>query len=400
MHLYLKFIIPALLLSQLASASDTLRTLTPGKNVMLLGKGGEVGMLKDDLSDHDTFDIGEMMFAPANLFQPWEKGRFRIGYTMSAYWLRLDLTDTTDRKLILEINNPYLSQVRFYQVADGEVLDTLVVGSDIPFTGRRHWNLQDTIRIPAGDTVHCLLYIPYNRSLTDFNLFLTDAQVRAKADRTERLILIVFFCLILVYLLMLGLSINLTKFGYYWYYFAYVLLVSGYIYSDIGLGYKDLWPKWPYIQQVSLPIFANAYLIAGAYFVMAHFHTNSPVATSAPAVLGTFVRQFQRCNVHRHGTAFLLAGGHGFLARRPHVPRLADGRLPRTRDKRYLLQLGTIQVRAAALAPIHFGGKRAAHHLPHTTGAHGRAVGGNGHRAAHRLEAFPKHVGRIAADDP
>jgi two-component system, sensor histidine kinase LadS len=274
MSFYQKYILLLLsLLPQAALATDTLRTVLLSSDALLLGHGGEVGILKDDLSDLDTFGIGEMMFAPANLFKPWDKGRFRFGFTQSSHWLRLDLTDTADRKLILELDNPYLSQVHFYQLADGEVLDTVAAGSDLPFAGRRHWNLRDTIRIAAGDTVRCLLNIPYNRSLTDFNLFLADAQARGKSDRTERLLLIVFFCLILVYLLMLGLAINLTRFRYYWYYFAYVLLVSGYIYSDIGLGYKTLWPKWPYVQQVSLPVFANAYLIAGAFFVMAHFHT-------------------------------------------------------------------------------------------------------------------------------
>ena len=262
-----------LLLAQTALANDTLRTVQLSASALVLGKGGEVGIFKDDLSDHDTFDIGEMMLAPATLFKPWQKERFRFGFTQLSYWLRLDLTDTADRKLILELANPYLSEVRFFQVLDGEVLDTVTVGSDHPFDGRRHWNLRDTIRIGAGDTVHCFINIPYNRSLTDFNLFLSDAQARVKTDRTERLILIVFFCLIIVYLLMLGLAINLTRFRYFWFYFGYVLLVSGYIFADIGLGYQTVWPKWPYVQQISLPIFANAYLIAGAMFVMAHFRT-------------------------------------------------------------------------------------------------------------------------------
>ncbi len=261
------------LLAQTTLANDTLRTVQLGTNTLMLGKGGEVGIFKDDLSDLDTFSIEEMMYAPETMFRPWQKGRFRFGFTKLSYWLRLDLTDTTDRKLILELANPYLSEVRFFQVHDGEVLSSVRVGSDIPFGGRKHWNLRDTIRIAAGDTVRCLLNIPYNRSLTDFNLFLSDAQARVKADRTERLILVVFFCLIFVYLLMLGLAINLTRFGYYWFYFGYVLLVSGYIFADIGLGYQVLWQNWPYIQQISLPIFANAYLIAGAMFVMAHFHT-------------------------------------------------------------------------------------------------------------------------------
>ncbi len=263
----------AILLAQMALANDTLRTVQLVGDALVLGRGGEVGILKDDLSDHDTFGIGEMMYAPKTMFKPWTKERFRFGFTQLAYWLRLDLTDTADRKLILELDNPYLSEVRFFQVLHGEVLDSSFLGSDLPFVGRRHWNLRDTIRIAAGDTVHCFIHLPYNRSLTDFNLFLTDAQTRGKADRTERLLLIVFFCLIFVYLLMLGLAINLTHFRYYWFYFAYVLLVSGYIFADIGLGYQALWPSLPYVQQISLPILANAYLIAGALFVMAHFHT-------------------------------------------------------------------------------------------------------------------------------
>lgn len=262
-----------LLLVQLAKASDTLRTFQLSGNAVVLGSGGEVGTLKDDPSDTDTFTIGEMRYAPSSLFKPWTKGRFRFGFSRMAYWLRLDLTDTVDRKLILELDNPFLSKVQFYQVADGEVLDTVTVGSDVPFGARKHWNLRDTIRISAGDTVRCWLHIPYNRTLTEFNLFLAEAQFRAKADRFERLLLIVFFCLIFVYLLMLGIGINLTRLRYYWYYFLYVLLVSGFVFADIGLGFQLVWPQWPYIQQVSLPVLANAYLIAGSMFVMAHFHT-------------------------------------------------------------------------------------------------------------------------------
>jgi signal transduction histidine kinase len=262
-----------LLLAQTASATDTLRTVQLHGDALVLGIGGEVGVLKDDLSDLDTFGISEMMYAPDEFFIPWKKQRFSFGFTKLAHWLRLDLTDTIDRKLILELSNPYLSEVRFYQVLNGELLDSNFVGSDIPFNGRKHWNLRDTIRIAAGDTMQCFINIPYNRSLTDFGIFLSDAQTRVKSDRTERLLLIVFFCLVFVYLLMLGLAINLTRFRYFWYYFAYVLLVSGFIFADIGLGYQILWPRWPYVQQLSLPFFANAYLIAGALFVMAHFHT-------------------------------------------------------------------------------------------------------------------------------
>lgn len=260
-------------MAQIAFASDTLRTVQLPGDFLILGRGGEVGVFKDNFIDRDTFNIGQLMFAPNHMFKPWRKERFGFGFSKLSYWLRLDVTDTIDRKLILELDNPYLSRVKFYQVLEDELLDSTEAGSDVAFDGRKHWNLRDTIRISAGDTISCYINIPYNRSLTDFNLFLSDAQARTKADRTERLLLIVFFCLIIVYLLMLGLAINLTRLKYFWFYFAYVLLVSGYIFADIGLGFQVLWSRWPYLQQIALPILANAYLIAGAMFVMAHFHT-------------------------------------------------------------------------------------------------------------------------------
>ncbi|MCC6723696.1 MAG: hypothetical protein IT258_04250 [Saprospiraceae bacterium] len=267
LHAALLFCLPR------AYGNDTLRTVQPPLDATVLGQHGEVGVYRDLLTDHDTFHIGEMMYAPSSLFETWHDERFNFGFAGQSFWLRLDLTDTADRKLILEMDNPYLSRVNFYQVLAGEVLDTQSVGSDLPFDGRRHWNLRDTVRLSAGDTIQCYINIPYNRSQTEFHIFLSDAQYRAKSDRAERMLLIVFFCLVFVYLLMLGLAINLTRFRYYWFYFAYVLLASGFIFTDIGLGYQTFWPRWPYVQQVSLPILANAYLIAGAQFVMAHFHT-------------------------------------------------------------------------------------------------------------------------------
>ncbi|MBI5915875.1 MAG: hypothetical protein HY842_10890 [Bacteroidetes bacterium] len=83
--------------------------------------------------------------------------------------------------------------------------------------------------------VRCFINVRHDCSLPNFNLYLWDSQVRAKDDRTERLVLIVFFCLVFVYLLLLGIAIYLTRFRYFWFYFLYVLLVGGFIFADIGL---------------------------------------------------------------------------------------------------------------------------------------------------------------------
>mgnify|MGYP001371457651 CR=1 FL=1 len=263
----------ALLPETWAQSNGIFPTVTWNGRYHILGPGGEVGVLRNVHLDFDSLTIEEVKVVPNDWYEPWRKERFRFGFIRHPQWLRLDLTDTIDRKLILELNNPYLSEVRLFQVCEDD--NSKILGSDHPFRGRRHWNLQDTIRLSAGDTVRVFLQIPYNRSQTDFRLLLWDAQERLAATRQEMLFLLVFFCLIFVYLLTLGIAIFLTRFRYYWFYFLYVLLVSGYIFADMGLGYENLWPGSPYLQQVSLPVLANAYLIAGILFVLAHFRTRT-----------------------------------------------------------------------------------------------------------------------------
>ncbi|MEK7253518.1 MAG: 7TM-DISM domain-containing protein, partial [Bacteroidota bacterium] len=253
-------------------ASDTLRTIRLENNCLVLGRGGEVGVWQAPPQANDTLGIGDVMYAPADFFKPWRHERFQFGYAKNPRWLRLDLTDTCDRHLILELDDPHIGEIRFFQVLENESMDTVTVGSRFPFGERKHPDFQFDIEVPANDTVRCYLHIPVSYSQLDFKLFLWDAASRERADKNETRILVVFFSLIFVYLLLLGLAINLTRFRYFWFYFLYVLLVAAYIFADLGLGFQHVWSGLPYVQHVSKPVLANAYLIAGVLFVLAHFN--------------------------------------------------------------------------------------------------------------------------------
>ncbi|MEO1628768.1 MAG: sensor histidine kinase, partial [Bacteroidota bacterium] len=91
--------------------------------------------------------------------------------------------------------------------------------------------------------------------------------------RLEDYLLNSFFLLCLVYLLILGVAIYVTKFHYYWFYFAYAFLGTFVVFSDLGLGFRYFWPDNSYLQQIILLIIVNLYLVTGTFFVRHHFDT-------------------------------------------------------------------------------------------------------------------------------
>lgn len=274
MKLFQKYlsVLVLLLLAVPALAHDTIPVLQPAPDVNLLGLGGEVGVLHDR-SEGGPLSIDDVIYAPTDLFKLWRKERFQFGFTSHPVWFRLDVADTIDRQLVLEMNNPYLDEVRCYIVSQGEIIETYRMGSSLPYGERKGHNLLFPFHLPAGDTLNCFIQVPYVRSQLDFKLFLSDAVAREKTTSIEFLILTIFFSLIFVYLLVLGIAIYLTRLKYFWFYFLYVMLVAAYIFADMGLGFAHVWGAYPYLQQVLLPVLSNAYLIAGGLFVMSHFHT-------------------------------------------------------------------------------------------------------------------------------
>ncbi len=250
---------------------ERLPTLKLTKDFMVLGRGGQVGVWHDVHRQGDSLSLEAML----PLFHPSKKERFHFGFTRHPHWFRVELTDTIDRELLLEMDNPNLSEVRFFLVTNQEADTSFVAGSAFSYIDslRPSRNFLFPVSISAGDTVECYLHIPYCRPTLDFKLFLWDKAARKKWAERESLVLTAFFCALFFYLLLLGMAIYLTRLRYFRFYFLYVLLSGAFIYADIGAGFRNFWENYPYFQQVALLLLTNAYLIAGILFVRAHFRT-------------------------------------------------------------------------------------------------------------------------------
>ena len=256
--------------------------LEEGFSSMILGT--EVKVLED--KNHDL-DLAEVRELPTSAFYSWDSEVFHLGYTESAYWLKIDLENPEDfdRSLLVEVVNPYLFEFRFHEVNAQQEVRSDTVGTRFTFNQRRygvhsakvpHRNFQFKVSLEAGGHSTCYLHFLPSRSNLNFDLYLWESEYRNTwQQRFEDYVLTSFFLLCIIYLMILGIAIYITKFNYYWYYFLYVLLGALLVFSDLGLSFRYLWGQSPFFQQIALIILANCYVIAGTLFIRQLFTTSS-----------------------------------------------------------------------------------------------------------------------------
>lgn len=248
----------------------------------LPGPSGNVGIYHEYLRD-SVFSISDLIYAPEHLYEPWNRSRLQFGYTRHTHWLMIPflvMPDTSSEvpleevPLQLDLASPYLEDVEFYLVQDYEIIDSAKGGLNHLQHEERSRNVTFRFTAPVGDTLRLFLRLAPGRYAQEFKLFLGHQGTHTRIKKTEDITLALFFGMVFVYLLLLGLAIELTDLKYFWYYWFYVLLDAVYIFFDSGLSLSWLPVEMlPGLQLSSLPVLANGFLLFGCTFVLEHFHS-------------------------------------------------------------------------------------------------------------------------------
>lgn len=221
--------------------------------------------------------ISDILKGDKNLFKPHLEKGFNLKPDAKNNWIKIRITntDTLRRDAVVELTNPFLYIVRFYTIASSEVIDSLICGSKFEFGKRQrnHPNFQYLVNLEPGATKDCYINIEVANSSGDFMLFVWSKENRNEYQLTETKYLSYFFIISSTFLLLLGLAILLTKQRFHWYYFIYTLFGALYIYAELGLGFKNIWPKSPSFQNNSILLIANMYQAFGLLFVQRYFTT-------------------------------------------------------------------------------------------------------------------------------
>ncbi len=214
---------------------------------------------------------------PESQFQPFQEPIYNFGKKDGNLWLRTILAnqDSTNRTLYLEFTNPNLNSLTLYKKYADRMVLVKILGSSYPYHNRsvNHQNLIFQLELDPLEIANYYIKVHSNYSAINFNLLLWDKHEREGYYLKETTTISYFFFITTAFLFILGITLTLTKEKKQWTFFLYILFGACYIYSDLGLSYKNLWGNYPSIQNISSYIFTNLYLIFGVSFFREYFVT-------------------------------------------------------------------------------------------------------------------------------
>ncbi len=236
--------------------------------------------------DYIAFGPGEAERSPqailrSNDWQPTPDASPNFGYDDRTFWFRFSPGITEQRiERITQIVYPQLDDVRFYLVRDGEVIDELVTGDQLPYTSRaiQHPQFLFPKTLEPGYDYSVLIRVASDGAMQvpirlwePTALFETlSLQDQAHALYYGILLVIICFNLFIFY----ALRENT--------YLYYVLAIASYLLfmaSLRGSAFAVLWPQSPWIHNQMMLITIPSAILFSALFVRAFLRLdhNNPV---------------------------------------------------------------------------------------------------------------------------
>lgn len=174
------------------------------------------------------------------------KGVPNFGYTQSAYWFRLGLSQLSrvEEPLLLEISYALLDSLHIYYVVDGRVVRSLHTGDRYAFSGRPIDHRNFIFPVPQQDTDELQIFL---RVETDGTLELpvTLWQQQAFWEKEQPILIVkgAYYGIILImviYNLFIYVSVREAS---YFYYVCYALSLVLFQLGLDGTAYQFLWPS-------------------------------------------------------------------------------------------------------------------------------------------------------------
>lgn len=173
--------------------------------------------------------------------------KINFGPINGFYWIKGSLKNDSgkDLDLYLEIRQPHIYRMKFYQVLNGSLVALSETGIKYNFfqrpTPHRYFDFPITIR--PGETVTILLMVHHLNSLSLPVHVLTQATVHTN-NYTQNLIWgywlgFLSFCSLFAIIA----SLLLRKMVFFWY-FLYILSAALYGFTDQGFAFQYLFPGW------------------------------------------------------------------------------------------------------------------------------------------------------------
>lgn len=198
-----------------------------------------------------------------------------FGITRSAFWLRLQIKNTTHKEVYrLQISQPALDEIDFYQKNKSGNYEHFKSGESLPFNLREFFDPNYIYRLRLDTTNINEIYLRVkSRDNLQVPIVIDTQENIFETSKTKDYILGLFAGIMLVMFLyntFLYVTVRDKTYLYYIIYLAMVILVQT---SIQGYTFQYLWPDFPLIAQWSQFTFSPLSGITSAYFMRIFLNT-------------------------------------------------------------------------------------------------------------------------------
>jgi diguanylate cyclase (GGDEF)-like protein len=209
----------------------------------------------DKSNQHDFLNIHTL---PQDVWNNVQHSASSLGMSTDNHWFKFTLADMPlNRSWLLEIDYSLLDKIDIWFMQDQQILRHDQLGDSLPHDNRPIISENFISQVPATDgTLSVLVKVKTAGAVkVPFNLWLKNDYIAAASQ--DSIFMGVFFGLMLALALGTFLFFIASGTTNFLIYSGYVIFLSLLLASMHGIGYRYLWPNWPWLQHHSLPVLAN-----------------------------------------------------------------------------------------------------------------------------------------------
>ncbi len=244
--------------TRLYSYSDTLGIGKDFKEISIQHFG------KVFLTKKANLSIDSIRSLPSAAFQSLELTGNTFSPSDNRYWFKSIIKNESDTllRLILEIRNPFLNYIQFYEVRQQHLKTSIPMGDDFVFSQRiiDYQNYLYPLEIKAGETVEIFAFMRKIGESMMIKGSLWQAKefhMQGRRSAFSFTLFVGFLACISFFLLLVFL---MTRQRLLFYFLMYVVACTLSILLALGYGFMYLWPNVPHINDLG-------YLFLQVYFL-------------------------------------------------------------------------------------------------------------------------------------
>ena len=217
------------------------------QNEFIINENFENQKFDNFIKIHKTLKNSSANQLKENKNSIWESNKVSYGFSKEYYWLKFSLNNSTNqtKNLYLEINNPHLKYIDFYQLKNNKMVLKYRCGDYMPFNSRPIDNEKFIfpLSITSNKTTEYYIKIDKRNTSISFPTYLWDQNSFIKNSNKIKLFSGMFFGGFIICLLFSILSFIALKRNVYLWYSAYIITSGLYLFTTMGYSFQYLYPN-------------------------------------------------------------------------------------------------------------------------------------------------------------